>query len=84
MDDSPGHMPPFALAVFNAFDSGEYYHDGDQNGAEPELKYTRPQLEDLLREIDAREDIIDLEAYRKCKDERTYSLAEVLAKTDAH
>jgi hypothetical protein len=82
MDGSQGHMPTFALSVFDAFDSGEYYHEGDKEDVDPELRYTKPELEELLREVDAREDIIDLEAYRNRKDERRYSLEEIIATTD--
>ncbi|WP_233081907.1 hypothetical protein [Rheinheimera soli] len=40
-----------AYSVYLAFDSGEYFHQNDDRSIEPELKYTRPEIERILREI---------------------------------
>lgn len=42
-----------ALEVFLAFDEGEYRHDADSKDIDPETKYTRPAIKELLRARDA-------------------------------
>jgi hypothetical protein len=49
-DDDRG-MPEVAWAVFEAFDSGAFIHDGDSPDVDQELKYTRPQLAHILDSI---------------------------------
>jgi hypothetical protein len=34
--------------VFLAFDAGEYVHRGDAAATDPQKKYTRPQLEQIV------------------------------------
>ncbi|MDX6748182.1 hypothetical protein SHK09_15400 [Polaribacter sp. PL03] len=34
---------------FEAFDSGEYHHNGDDKNIDPEEKYTKPMIENLLK-----------------------------------
>jgi hypothetical protein len=46
-------LPEPAYQVFLAFDEGEYRHNGDANDVDPEAKYTRPMIKELLRGIDA-------------------------------
>jgi hypothetical protein len=41
-------IPPFSERVFEAFDAGEYYHSEDPPGTDPEQKYTRPWIEELV------------------------------------
>ncbi|RYG94199.1 MAG: hypothetical protein EON58_16785 [Alphaproteobacteria bacterium] len=43
-------VPPTMLAVYQAFDAGEYFHEGDDMCTHPEVKYTRPLIEKLLAE----------------------------------
>ena len=40
-----------ALECYEAFDSGEYYHDGDERSIDPVEKYTKPKIENLLKRI---------------------------------
>jgi hypothetical protein len=77
-ENCPGEMPIFARQIFEAFDNGEYYHDGDSRDVDPESKYTRPQVQQLLNELDAEEESIDIEAYKSRKDEETSSLEDIL------
>ena len=41
-------IPPYSREVFEAFDDGEYHHSGDPPGTDPELKYTRPWILEIL------------------------------------
>jgi hypothetical protein len=41
-------VPPIMLAVYQAFDAGEHFHQGDDAGVNPEFKHTRPLIEKLL------------------------------------
>jgi len=41
-------IPPFSREVFEAFDDGEYHHSGDPSETDPELKYTRPWILEIL------------------------------------
>ena len=49
--DADRGMPEIAWAIFNAFDSGEFCHRGDSPDVDPELKYTRAQLAQVLDSI---------------------------------
>ena len=42
-------LPRPALDVFSAFDQGEYYHNEDSRDVDPEAKYTRPAIKEILR-----------------------------------
>ena len=41
-------IPKMAYAIYEAFDAGEYFHPGDAQNDDPEEKYTRPRLKQLL------------------------------------
>ncbi|MBI3230160.1 MAG: hypothetical protein HYZ45_08315 [Burkholderiales bacterium] len=41
-------VPPITLAVYQAFDAGEYYHPGDGFEVSPEDKYTKPVIAEIL------------------------------------
>ena len=41
-------IPKAMYEVYEAFDAGEYYHRGDEDNVDPELKYTRPLVERFL------------------------------------
>ncbi|MCP2227358.1 MAG: hypothetical protein Q7U27_14955 [Pseudomonas sp.] len=41
-------MPEPAFSIYLAFDSGEYWHSGDQRDVFPWEKWTRPELERIL------------------------------------
>ncbi len=47
-DTAPGEMPDLALQIYDAFDSGEYYHSDDEPDVDPELKYTLPRIKELI------------------------------------
>ena len=47
-ENCAGEMPPLALEIYDAFDSGEYYHNNDDRTEDPELKYTRPQIRSIV------------------------------------
>ena len=51
-DDSnwPG-VPDFFMRVYLAFDAGEYRHRGDAEDVDPEVKYTRPLIAEIVREL---------------------------------
>ncbi|KAA9331597.1 hypothetical protein F0P96_15295 [Hymenobacter busanensis] len=38
-----------AWECFQAFDAGEYYRANEDKGVSPDIKYTRPLIEDFLR-----------------------------------
>ncbi|HEV7349860.1 hypothetical protein [Telluribacter sp.] len=38
-----------AWECYEAFDAGEYYRDNDDKNVSPDVKYTRPLVEELLR-----------------------------------
>jgi hypothetical protein len=42
---------PDFLGVFLAFDAGEYRHPGDGEDVDREVKYTRPLIADIVREL---------------------------------
>jgi hypothetical protein len=42
-------LPDPAYQVFLAFDEGEYHHASDSRDVDPEVKYTRPMIKDVLR-----------------------------------
>jgi hypothetical protein len=42
-------LPDPAHQVFVAFDEGEYHHPGDSDDVDPEEKYTRPMIREVLR-----------------------------------
>ena len=41
-------IPDFSRQVFEAFDEGEYIHEGDPSDTDPDLKYTRPRIAEIL------------------------------------
>lgn len=43
-------IPPMTERVFLAFDEGEYDHESDPPGTDPEIKYTRPMIALFLAE----------------------------------
>jgi hypothetical protein len=43
--------PDLFLAVFYAFDAGEFYHDNDRT-KDPEQQYTRPGIREVLRQAE--------------------------------
>jgi hypothetical protein len=43
-------IPPITNAVYLAFDAGEFHRDGDPQGTDSEVKYTRPLIEKFLAE----------------------------------
>ena len=43
-------FPEIAWDCFNAFDSGEFYHNEDDREIDPIEKYTKPAIEKLLRD----------------------------------
>ena len=45
-------MPKPAFSIYQAFDAGEYWHTGDDRDVFPWEKWTRPELERILCEID--------------------------------
>jgi hypothetical protein len=44
-------FPDFFFGVYVAFDAGEYRHPGDGEDVDPEVKYTRPLIADIVREL---------------------------------
>jgi hypothetical protein len=46
-------LPDPAYQVFLAFDEGEYRHNGDADDVNPEDKYTRPMIREILHGLDA-------------------------------
>lgn len=42
-------IPEYFDAVYLAFDAGEYQHRGDDSSVNPEHRYTKPQIAELLR-----------------------------------
>jgi len=46
-------LPSLMLRVYEAFDAGEYVHRGDSREVDPVAKYTRPAIQELLREFGA-------------------------------
>jgi len=47
-EDCPGEMPILAREIYEAFDSGEYYHQGDDRSKTPEERYTLPQIRKIV------------------------------------
>ncbi|MBV4473428.1 hypothetical protein N8H74_04800 [Pseudomonas sp. B2M1-30] len=45
-------MPLPAFSIYQAFDAGEYWHSDDDRDVFPWEKWTRPELERILREVD--------------------------------
>lgn len=43
-------IPPVTNAVYLAFDAGEYHRESDSPDTDPESKYTRPLIDELLAE----------------------------------
>ena len=43
-------IPPVTNAVYLAFDAGEYHRESDPPGTDPEIKYTRPLIDEVLAE----------------------------------
>jgi hypothetical protein len=41
-------VPEYTWAVFLAFDEGEYYHRGDSRAINPEEKYTRTRITEII------------------------------------
>lgn len=44
-------MPQPAFSIYQAFDAGEYWHSGDDRYVFPWEKWTRPELEIILWEV---------------------------------
>ncbi|MCX4217518.1 hypothetical protein MKZ87_07690 [Pseudomonas sp. MCal1] len=44
-------MPEPAFSIYLAFDAGEYWHRGDTKDECPWEKWTRPDIERILREV---------------------------------
>jgi hypothetical protein len=42
-------IPEYSERVFEAFDAGEYNHSEDPPGTDPEQRYTRPLIEEIMR-----------------------------------
>jgi hypothetical protein len=49
LEDKNRDIPEISFAIYLAFDEGEYYHRNDQPGEDPEEKYTKPRVSELLR-----------------------------------
>jgi hypothetical protein len=47
-ENCAGEMPILAREIFEAFDSGEYYHSGDDRSDDPEQKYTRQHIRKII------------------------------------
>lgn len=45
-------MPQPAFSIYQAFDAGEYWHSDDDRDVFPWEKWTRPELERILCEVD--------------------------------
>lgn len=43
-------IPPVTNAVYLAFDAGEYHRESDPPATDPEVKYTRPLIDEFLVE----------------------------------
>lgn len=41
-------LPEYSWDVFLAFDDGEYAHREDADDVDPEIKYTRPQINEIV------------------------------------
>jgi hypothetical protein len=48
LDKSGNTIPEPAMDIYEAFDAGEYYHSGDCRPIDPEVKYTKPYIKDIL------------------------------------
>lgn len=44
-------IPAYAREVFEAFDEGEFHHACDPPGTDPEQKYTRPLILELVARV---------------------------------
>lgn len=44
-------MPQPAFSIYQAFDAGEYWHSGDDRDVFPWEKWTRPELNRILCEV---------------------------------
>ena len=44
-------FPKAMYAVFMAFDAGEYHRQGDAEGVDPEMQYTKPELLRILSKL---------------------------------
>ena len=42
------NLPPTFMRVYEAFDQGEYRHEGDESGVDAEAVYTKPMLSALI------------------------------------
>ena len=47
------NIPEPAFVIYQAFDEGEYYHSGDNREVDPVEKYTKPMVNEILRELNA-------------------------------
>lgn len=47
-ETAPEEMPELARKIFEAFDAGEFHHPHDPPDVDPELKYTRPEIKELV------------------------------------
>jgi hypothetical protein len=52
--DKDRGMPRLAWEVFDAFDEGEYQHNGDPEDTDPEVKYTKPKIEQIVARVSSR------------------------------
>ena len=50
-DSTTTEIPDFFFNVYLAFDEGEYRHPGDGEDVDPEVKYTRPLIAEIVREL---------------------------------
>jgi hypothetical protein len=41
-------LPSYADGVYLAFDQGEYNHSGDDVGTDPEVKYTKQEIKEIV------------------------------------
>lgn len=48
---SQNELPRISRECYLAFDAGEYYRDNDDKNVDPSEKYTRPLIEELLRDL---------------------------------
>jgi hypothetical protein len=50
LDSNNNTLDDPAYSVYLAFDAGEYYRKDDDRSIEPDIKYTKPELEKIVSE----------------------------------
>lgn len=48
LDSNDRMIPEITKAVFEAFDQGEFWHKGDAENEDPEVKYTKPLVQQII------------------------------------